>query len=55
MANSATKSNPLIPPWLESFLASGVGVLALLMSLFAMLVLPMPPFALSSELPAAPR
>lgn len=46
MANSATKSNPLIPPWLESFLASGVGVLALLMSLFAMLVLPMPPFAL---------
>ncbi len=46
MANSATKSNPLIPTWLESFLASGVGVLALLMSLFAMLVLPMPPFAL---------
>ncbi|WP_183410108.1 flagellar biosynthesis protein FlhA [Litorivivens lipolytica] len=31
---------------MESFLASGMGVLLLLMSLFAMLVLPMPPFAL---------
>ncbi|MBB3046353.1 flagellar biosynthesis protein FlhA [Litorivivens lipolytica] len=46
MADGTTKSSNLIPPWMESFLASGMGVLLLLMSLFAMLVLPMPPFAL---------
>ncbi|WP_372809767.1 flagellar biosynthesis protein FlhA [Litorivivens sp.] len=41
----ATLSNKM-PVWLEGFMERGLGVLLMLMALFGMLVLPLPPFAL---------
>lgn len=42
----AAQSKMILPGWMQNAAESGMGVLLLMMSMFAMLVLPMPPFAL---------
>ena len=42
----ATQGKIALPGWMQAAAESGIGVLLLMMSMFAMLVLPMPPFAL---------
>ncbi len=42
----AAQSKLMTPAWVQHALDSGMGVLVLMMSMFAMLILPMPPFAL---------